>query len=455
MREEEDLRAALRTLERHAPDPDSVLLAVRSRARVAGPARWLHGRWSRIPGRPGSWPGLIVPLAAAAATVAVIAGSVLVSTRFGPAPARPGGRAGRSAVVPPLPFTSDGLPAYFAEIPLASRSGTLRIVATATGKTVATVKLPGQVAGIAASDGAFFAVTARGQQKSFYEVRLGAGGTGARAAELPIPPVTAPIGFIAASPDGSKLAISTFAPRVPLPYGAEYNIQNLIVASTATGTERRWLTPAQDRQGSMGMMNWLADGKTLAFTWTGAAETSPSSSLRLLDTAAPGDDLLAGRPVLRTFNQAGDFSYTISPRGHMVIGVERCLPGCGPGSPGIVQGHRAVLGSVIEFSVATGSARVLYEEPPLPGPSSRRQDSACNDPLWISGSGRTLLLYCFQHRPATTRRKAATLIYVVVLDNGRVTRQLPWLAGTVNDFTVFPGIVNAAGGIPPLPYPSP
>ena len=35
MREEEDLRAALRTLERHAPDADAMLAAVRS---AAGPA---------------------------------------------------------------------------------------------------------------------------------------------------------------------------------------------------------------------------------------------------------------------------------------------------------------------------------------------------------------------------------------------------------------------------------
>jgi hypothetical protein len=136
-----------------------------------------------------------------------------------------------------------------------------------------------------------------------------------------------------------------------------------------------------------------------------------------------------------------------------VIGIEQCLPGCGPGSPGIVQGHRAVLGSVIEFSAATGNARLLYEEPPPPGTSSRSLDSACNDPLWMSDSGRTLLLYCFQHRHATTRQKATTVTYVVVLDNGRVTRQLPWLAGTANDLTVFPGILNTAGGIPPLPYP--
>jgi hypothetical protein len=452
MREEEDLRAALRTLERHAPDPDSVLLAVRSRANAAGPARRLRGHWYRITSRGRSWPRLIVPLTAAAATVAVIAGSVLIATRFGPAPARPGGRAGRSATVPPLPFTPDGLPGYFAQVPNPPHNGTLRIVATATGRTAATIQLPGQVVTMAASEGAFFAAIRRGQQKTFYEIRLGAHGTSARATKLPIPPVTASIGFIAASPDSSKLAISTYAPRVPLPYGAIYNIQNLIVASTATGAEHRWRTPPQDRKGSMELMNWLADGKTLAFTWTGPAEVSPSTSLRLLDTTAPGDDLLASRPVLRDFNRAGDFSYTISPDGHTAIGIEQCLPGCGPGSPGIVQGHRAVLGSLIEFSTATGNARVLYEEPPPPGTSSRR-DSACNDPLWISGSGRTLLLYCFQHRPATAKRKGATVTYVIELVNGRVTKQLPWLAGTVSDFTVFPGFVNAAGGVPSLPYP--
>jgi hypothetical protein len=454
MREEEDLRAALRTLERHAPDPGKMLLTVRSRARAVAPPGGPRGFGHGAGGAPRSWPGRIAPLAAAAAVAGVVAGSVLLANVIAPTTVRPGGSRPRGmSTAAPLPLTADGLPAYFAEAPLSPHGGTLRIMATATGQTVATVKLPGRVAAIAASNGAFFAATARGRQKSFYEIQLAAGGTGARTAELPIPPVTAPIGFIAASPGGSKLAISTFAPRMPLPYGAEYNIQNLIVASTATGAERRWLTPAQDRQGSMGVMNWLADGKTLAFTWTGAAETSPSTSLRLLDTAAPGNDLLASRPVLRTFNRAGDFSYTISPDGLAVIGIERCLPGCGPGSPGIVQGHRAALGSVIKFSAVTGDATVLYEEPPLPGTSSRRQDSACNDPLWISDSGRTLLLYCFQHRPATTTRKAVTMTYVIVLDNGRITRQLPWLAETVNDGTVFPGIVNVAGGVPPLPYP--
>jgi len=52
---EEDLRAALRTLERHTPDLDAVLLAVR-RAGAAEPARRLRGRRYRIPAGHGAGP---------------------------------------------------------------------------------------------------------------------------------------------------------------------------------------------------------------------------------------------------------------------------------------------------------------------------------------------------------------------------------------------------------------
>jgi hypothetical protein len=42
---------------------------------------------------------------------------------------------------------------------------------------------------------------------------------------------------------------------------------------------------------------------------------------------------------------------------------------------------------------------------------------------------------------------------VILLDNGRVSQQLPGLASTVNDIAEFPGISNAAGGVPALPAP--
>jgi WD40-like Beta Propeller Repeat len=79
----------------------------------------------------------------------------------------------------------------------------------------------------------------------------------------------------------------------------------------------------------MGTMAWLADGKTLAFTWTGPAQVSPSTGLRLLDTSAPGSNLLSGAFVLRAYNRAGSFDdYNMSPDGRMLLDVVACLPGC-------------------------------------------------------------------------------------------------------------------------------
>jgi hypothetical protein len=366
-----------------------------------------------------------------------------------------------------LPLTAQGLPAYFLEIPGGlhgsspqpdgARVGgppippslrsheTLQVMATATGQVAAPVRLPGYVTATAASAGAFFAAVVTGPVARFYVIRLAAGGTSATATKLPIPADTAPIGFIAASPDGSKLAISTY-----VRHGPASDIQNLIVAATATGAERRWMTPAQDSQGSMGTMAWLADGKTLAFSWTGTSDTSPSSTLRLLDTTAAGDDLLSSTAVLPLVNRVGAFGdYTISPDRKVVIGIPGCLPGCPPGDVGTIRGHKVAPGSVIQFSAATGNPSVLYEEPPLPGTSGHFQNSACTDPLWISNSGRKVLLTCFQHRSATSKRRAKTVIHVVLLDNGRV-RQLPWLAATAYEITAFPGI-TAFGGIPAFP----
>src|SRR5262249_7211872 len=305
MREEDDLRAALRTLERHAPDPDAMLAAIRASGRAAAPPPPPYGLWRRSPGGPGNWPGLIAPLAAAVAVVAVVAVSVLVAKVY--APGRTGNRASRlSTMAPPFPAWH-GLPAYFMAdsgpfepiepngtsvgAPPAShlpRAHKLQIIATATRELGAAVHLPGYVTAISASAGAFFAAVVKDRAASFYEVRLSHAGTHATVTRLPIPEDTAPIGYIAVSPDGRKLAISTYVRQ-----GNAGDIQNLVVAATSTGAERRWHTPARDARGSMGIMAWLADGKTLAFNWIGPAQVSPSTGLRLLDTSAPGNNLLS------------------------------------------------------------------------------------------------------------------------------------------------------------------
>lgn len=466
MRGEDDLRAALRTLERHTPDPDRMQATIRERGSAPAPPR-PGRRWHGPAPRAASWPRRIAPLAVAAAVVATIAAAGLVAKAVMPGPAGTGRSPRVSTAAPPFP-TWDGLPAYFmtdqgpfeggepngtnvggspaSQLP---KEQVLPIIATSTGHVVATVRLPGYVASISASAGAFFTAVVKDHAASFYEIRLPYGGAQATATKLPIPADTAPIGYIAVSPDGRKLAISTF-----VRHGAAGDIQNLVVANTSTGAERRWRTPASGAKGSMGTMAWLADGKTLAFNWIGPAAVSPSTGLRLLDTSAPGSNLLSGAFMLQSYNRAGSFDdYTISPDGKVLLGVVSCLPGCPRGSLGTVQGHPDLLGSLIQFAAATKAPIVRYAEPELPGVAASSGNSGCIDPMWLSASGRTILLPCFQHRPGARGHKGVTFAHVLLLDGGKTTA-LPWLDGFVNGEAAFPGVTLMGGWVSPPPgYP--
>ena len=469
MRDKDDLRAALRTLERHTPDADSILATIRERGSAAAPPR-RGRRWNGPAAWTANWRRRMAPLAVAAAVLVTIAAAGLVAKVVVPGPAGTGRSLRVSTAAPPFP-TWDGLPAYFVAdsgpFDSAEPNGTnvgglpasqlpqkqvLPIIATSTGHVVATVRLPGYVAAVSASAGAFFAAVVKDNAASFYEVRLPHGGTQATATKLPIPADTAPIAYIAVSPDGRKLAMSTF-----VRHGAFGDIQNLVVANTSTGTERQWHTPASGAKGSMGTMAWLADGKTLAFNWSAPAAVAPSTGLRLLDTSAPGSNLLSGTFMLRGYNSAGSFDdYTVSPDGKVLLGVVSCLPGCPKSSLGTVQGHPDLLGSLIQFAAATRAPTVRYAEPELPGVAASSGNSGCIDPMWLSASGRTILLPCFQHRPGARGHKAVTFAHVLLLDGGKATA-LPWLDGFVNGEVAFPGVTLMGGWVAPppgYPYPS-
>jgi hypothetical protein len=461
MRDEDDLRAALRILESRAPDPETVLRAVGARAtrrRLRRPAG--SGRLPRAGRR-----SAVVPLAAAAAVAALAAGSVLVANAVGSGPAGhiPAG-------IPPVPgaaspsFTAGGLPAYFVEVPVSDTGAqpgnenefgsgqiparfraheTVQVVATATGKVAATATLPGYVTAIASSNGAFFAAVVAHQAARFYAISLDAGAARATVTELPIQPDTAPIEYLAASPDGRALAYATLVRHGPFA-----DVQDLVVASTTRASQREWTPPPQQPQGSMTSMSWLADNKTLAFSWVGPAQTSPSSALRLLDTAAPGGDLMAGHVVMPLRNEAGTFGQlTLSPGGKAMVGTEIGGPGGGPGGPsGTVAGHRVIAGSVVGFAAATRRPALLYQPPAPAG-----QQSGCNDdPIWVSDSGRLVLLDCYQHRAGAGLASPGT-VTVVLIDGGHITK-LPWLAATGHEVTAFPGI-TALGANPDYPQP--
>ena len=443
MRGENDLRAVLSSLERHAPDPATVLRAVHGQD-----ARGRAGRGRAARQRGGSWPRWIVALAAAASVVAVVAGSLIGTGVLTSGKAHPGKTRQHNSPAPrPRPATLDGLPAYFLALgyrPPGARPGrghwtgqlepqAVDIVVTATGEVAAAGTLPAGLARVAAGrDGTFYAAVTSGQATKFYQIRLPASGTVASVTRLPIPALHAARGpagqvdSITASPDGSHLAIST-----DVQHGNTDDVQNLIVASIATGTERRWTTPPQDSGGSMGPISWLAGSRTLAVNWLGFSSATPSS-LRLLDTAAPGTDLLSGRAVL-PLNPSQFSDLSISPDGRVLIGVADH-----PKSAPVVQGRTAVQGSVIGFSPRTGQARLLYQPPTVRDKwTGMTLNSNCLDPLWISNSGQQMLLMCTRPRPEGPQRIAG-IPHILLLDHGRIIR-LPWLTGIAQAITAFGG----------------
>jgi hypothetical protein len=387
----------------------------------------------RRPGLPGRFPWM-VPLAAAAAVIAVIAGSILaVGSR---PPARP------------FPVTTSGLPAYFLEflpqpptalpvttysppIPPQLRShNTVGVVATATGKVVATATLPGTVTAIAASRDAFFAAVLSGNLARFYEIRLTAGHAGTTVTELripPVPPDDAPVAYLAASPSGAELAYATDATD------GNFGGRNLFVASTTDGSQREWTLPGGDSQrslDSLGPMGWLADGRTLAFNWSAPMYSNADVSLHLLDTAAPGRDLLAGRAVLPPVYAAQAFTNdtTLSPNGQVVVGVASGY-----------RVSRSTQGSVVAFSTATGKPTVLFRA----STSGDHKTICYSPPVWVSSTGGEVLVGCAFEVKATP--PAAYAEYIVLVDHGHVAK-LPWIDANPQLVMAFPPA--AAGGMP-------
>jgi hypothetical protein len=396
----------------------------------------------RRPGLPGRF-RWIVPLAAAAAVIALIA--VFATHAVMPGARRP---------VPPsepIPSLADGLPAYFLEdpamltlngLPIPVNSGpvpsrfrsqeTLRVVATATGKVAATATLPGYVTAIAASRGAFFAAVVTGSRTRFYEIQLTAGYAGTTVTKLPIRPDTAPIAYLAASPDGAKLAYSA-----AIVQNGVYYAQRLIVASTAKDSEHEWTVPADYlpglSEGSMGPMSWLPDDRTLAFNWSDQPTYDPGmTSLRLLDTEAPGSNLMASRAV--PASGYGPFGYprftdytTLSPNGQVVVGAASAYPA-----------NPAPQGSLLAVSTATGKPAVLFRA------SGGDRESGCYSPLlWISNTGSEVLAAChWEVKPPPT---ADYVVHVVLVNHDRVTK-LPWLDAAAQWVMAFPAAT--ASGVP-------
>jgi hypothetical protein len=125
---------------------------------------------------------------------------------------------------------------------------------------------------------------------------------------------------IALSPDGKLLAVSLMDDDSPADPVAAIQVIDL-----ATGAIRTWTAPARSVY-IPGPPSWADGSRVIAFTWLRSTQSGLMSAprgIRLLDTAAPGDNLVAGTVIVPSgMVAAGSIvSALITPDGRDVIVV--------------------------------------------------------------------------------------------------------------------------------------
>jgi hypothetical protein len=323
---------------------------------------------------------------------------------------QPGG--GNSAAAPTPSshatwYPAGGLPAagagpaaapYFVTLAFQEPDVPAVVTDAVTGKVLGTVHPPAGgmrfVGAAAAGDDRTFILAAEGgypAQSSatrFYELRLGPGGSAEPLSLLPVPAVAY----------GDKLAVSADGSRLAIAAGTAGDGQ-VEVVSLPAGTVRVWKS---SDHGSATSLSWAGD-RWLAFDWSGASPAAQvarqQSGLRLLDTAAPGTDLMSSRLVVPQDARFGSFGGLAGPLitadgskvfATMVSGV--------PMNP---------MAEVVEFSARTGQA--IGAVTPAAGESGTGQWCGA---LWTDPSGQHLLAVCGGVPPGGQGR----------IDNGHFTR---------------------------------
>jgi hypothetical protein len=369
-----------------------------------------------MPARRRSRPGWLAPAASVVLVAAVIAGSLALSHAIT-------GRRGSPRHQQKAAAAPAGVPRYYVALTGANEgyptSATAAVVrATATGTVVARVVPPRPYAtftgvAAAANDRTFVlsaqARTARSRavfpDARFFILRIdpASDSPGGRARLQALPARYVPPGLevsgMALSSDGTLLAatISNELERE----------SELYVFDLATGTQRIWSSKLCSRclPGLIGFgfggvnvdsLSWAADGRTVAFIWAAAGQ----GDVRLLDTAAPGTNLLAdSKLAIATPNGGGPYwrAAIITPGGRTIVAVRE-----------LVGGVR-VRQELVKFSAVTGTETAILNHLRIYGNYERV--------LWTSGSGRVLVI-------AGARPGASAGIF-----HGDRYTAIPWSAG--------------------------
>jgi len=317
-----------------------------------------------------SWPAPVAAALAIATTIAGVAVAVHASGIFG---SRGGGSRPMSSTFtkPPWPAGDKRMPAYYVAIYFGkaidgSSAITMSAVvhSSATGALLRAMPLPnmnaygrtGPVITAAGDDRHFLIAMSTGASgvTRFYLLTLGATGRTASLATLPIHPIPAKesVSGIALTPDGTQLAMTVQFPwpaRWPQPAG-EIKVVNLV-----TGSVRTWTTRHNIHIGDgPSEPSWGDGGRLLGFMWN-EHEGVPDRGLYILNTTAPGSNLMAARRFFRGTGEGLDGYLTIP--GQTVIADMDPLD---PTGPTLNDGYP----SIVEYSARTGHLiRTLYGPP--------------------------------------------------------------------------------------------
>lgn len=349
----------------------------------------------RIPAPGLRWRHRLLPVAAAAAVVAVAVSAVLVAgPKLAPASAPDTPAVPRYYLT--FTFAADrqfhGLPVTEAVI----RD-------TATGKVTGTVKImtnsfPASVAATAAPDGRSFILgtveqAPRGEYR-FFRLPISAAGKPGHLTELPAypVPVNAFITGIALSPDGTRLAVSSsygVGGSQDGPAAAEVGAVEVI--NLVTGAVRTWTAGMQQGHWYQpGQPSWADGDRMIAFTWQQARSMSNDAmtmeGVRLLDTEAPGDNLADARIVMPNKAVNGTInSVLITPDGRdILVATSRDSRG-------------TVAVQISEVPTAgSGPVRVLRTETARAAATTRGALSGSGQVLSLAPGGRYTLVQCIQ-----------------------------------------------------------
>jgi hypothetical protein len=326
--------------------------------RVTDAVQREHLRPLRAPAARQRWQLRLIPLAAAAAVITIITVVALISGR----PTTPSAVA--PAAIPRFYLTgvvangSPGTPLQTEVVIRDSASGRV------TGRAKVLSDTMPAILNVAAypDDRAFLIGTtewgANGRPEyRFFRLRVSASGKPGPLTELRSPALPEGYGVqgFAVSLDGKLLAIS-------LLYNSSSGTQwrgEIRVIDLATGKTRTWTAPVHDGHYFIpGPPSWADGGRMLAFTWQVSKNLTTTNTVmqgvRLLDTSAPGGNLMESRQIVSSRAVPGAIqSALITPDGrNVIVAASREVPSGG--------GRGTVVGQISQVDTATGKqVRVL------------------------------------------------------------------------------------------------